>query len=405
MTLPRGRAAADAEARSAPHLRRLNRERILAVALDRGEPFTRGQLTQATGLSAPTVGDLAGELIRAGLLRDLGTGPSRGGRRPSFMQLDPRYGFALAIALGSTRTQLALADLRGERVAHRVLPTPAGAGPTRVLARLAAWARTLLKDSGVSRDRLLAVGVGVPGAVDFERGTVVALTPNLRGWSSVPVAELLGRSLEAPVVVENDVNLAVLGEHWRGAARGHDTCAFIHVGTGIGAGILVDGHLHRGHHFLAGEIGLSCLGPQYVETDFGARGCLETLAGMRGLLARWNGAGKWRESASALLEAAAAGDRAARRAIGEAATLIGIATANLSLALDPSLVVLGGALTAQEDCFVSELRRVVARIIPRPPQIVVSDLGREATLWGGVLVATTEARRVVRARLRAPSVG
>jgi predicted NBD/HSP70 family sugar kinase len=85
--------------------------------------------------------------------------------------------------------------------------------------------------------------------------------------------------------------------------------------------------------------------------------------------------------------------------------LIGIATANLSLALDPSLVVLGGALTAQEDCFVSELRRVVARIIPRPPQIVVSDLGREATLWGGVLVATTEARRVVRARLRAPSVG
>jgi predicted NBD/HSP70 family sugar kinase len=403
MTLPRWRAAADAEARSAPHLRRLNRERILAVALDRVEPFTRAQLTQATGLSAPTVGDLAGELIRAGLLRDLGTGPSRGGRRPSFMQLDARYGFTIAIALGTTRTQLALADLRGERVAHRVLPTPAGAGPTRVLAQLAAWARTLLKDSGVARDKLLAVGVGVPGAVDFERGTVVALTPNLRGWSSVPVAELLGRSLEAPVVVENDVNLAVLGEHWRGAAHGHDTCAFIHVGTGIGAGILVEGHVHRGHHFQAGEIGLTCLGPQYIETDFGSRGCLETLAGMRALLARWNGAGK--ESATALLEAAAAGDRAARRAIGEAATLIGIATANLSLALDPSLVVLGGALTAQEECFVSELRRVVGRIIPRPPQIVVSGLGREATLWGGVLVATTEARRVVRARLRASSVG
>lgn len=399
MSLPRGRASGDGEARSAPHLRRLNRERILAIAMDRPEPFTRAQLTLATGLSAPTVGDLAAELIRAGLLRDLGAGPSRGGRRPAFMEFDARYGFTVGIALGSTKTQLALADLRGERVAHRVMPTPR-TGPARAIAQLAAWSRSMLRDAAVAREKLLAVAVGVPGAVDRERGMVVALTPNLKGWSSVPVAELLGRSLGVPVVVENDVNLAVLGEHWRGAARGHETCAFIHVGTGIGAGILVEGHLHRGHHFLAGEIGLTCLGPEYVETDFGARGCLETLAGMGGLLARWNGGGKGREGAAVLLEAAAAGNRGARRAIGEAATLIGIATANLSLALDPSLIALGGALTAQEEYFVGEVRRVVGRIIPQPPEIVVSSLGREATLWGSVLVATTEARSVVRGRLR-----
>jgi predicted NBD/HSP70 family sugar kinase len=402
MTLPRGRAQSEGEARSAPHLRRLNRERILAIAMDRPEPFTRAQLTAATGLSAPTVGDLAAELIRAGLLRDLGAGPSRGGRRPAVMEFDARYGFTVGIALGSTKTQLALADLRGERLAHRVMPTPR-TGPTRALAQLAAWTRTLLRDAGVPRDKLMAAAVGVPGAVDRERGMVVALTPNLKGWSSVPVAELLGRSLGVPVVVENDVNLAVLGEHWRGAARGHDTCAFIHVGTGIGAGILVEGHLHRGHHYLAGEIGLTCLGPQYVETDFGARGCLETLAGMGGLLVRWNGGAKGRDGAAPLLEAAAAGDRAARRAIGEAATLIGIATANLSLALDPSLIALGGALTAQEECFVGEVRRVVGRIIPRPPEIVVSSLGREAPLWGGLLLATNEAHAVVRGRLRAPA--
>jgi predicted NBD/HSP70 family sugar kinase len=370
--------------------------------MDRLEPFTRAQLTDATGLSAPTVGDLAAELIRAGLLRDLGTGPSRGGRRPSFMEFEARYGFTVGIALGSTKTQLALADLRGERLAHRTMPTPR-AGPARALAQLSSWTRTLLKDAGVPREKFLAAAVGVPGAVDRARGMVVALTPNLKGWSSVPVAELLGRSLGVPVVVENDVNLAVLGEHWRGAARGHDTCAFIHVGTGIGAGILVEGHLHRGHHSLAGEIGLTCLGPQYVETDFGVRGCLETLAGMGGLLARWNGGGKGREAAATLLEAAAAGDRTARRAIGDAATLIGIATANLSLALDPSLIALGGALTAQEECFVGEVRRVVGRIIPQPPEIVVSSLGREAPLWGGVLLATNEARAVVRGRLRSPA--
>src|SRR5262245_47215211 len=141
MTLPRGRAHSEGEARSAPHLRRLNRERILAIAMDRQEPFTRAQLTAATGLSAPTVGDLAGELIRAGLLRDLGAGPSRGGRRPSFMEFDGSYGFTVGIALGSTKTQLALADLRGERLAYRVMPTPRS-GPTRALAQLSAWTRT-----------------------------------------------------------------------------------------------------------------------------------------------------------------------------------------------------------------------------------------------------------------------
>jgi predicted NBD/HSP70 family sugar kinase len=109
--------------------------------------------------------------------------------------------------------------------------------------------------------------------VDRDRGMEVALAPNLKGWTNVPMAAILRRALGVPVVVENDVNLAVLGEHWRGAARGHETCVFVTVGTGIGAGMLVDGQLHRGHHFLSGEIGLMCMGSQYIDQDFGTRGC------------------------------------------------------------------------------------------------------------------------------------
>jgi predicted NBD/HSP70 family sugar kinase len=398
----RPRPGAAGEARHATHLRGLNLDRVLGVAMDRPGFFTRSELIDATGLSAPTVGSLASQLIRAGLIRDLGTGPSRGGRRPSFMEFNARHGFAVGIDLGPSSTRLALADLRGERLADKVMPTPVRLGPAALLSRVSIAVRALLRKARVPPGRLLAVAAGAPGAVDRERGILVALAPNLKDWSQVPVGAILERGLGAPVVVENDVNLAVLAERWRGAARGHDNCAFITVGTGIGAGIVVDGELHRGYHSLAGEIALMSMGPQYVGRDFGSRGCLETLAGLKGLAQRWPGASArdGDEWVAALFEAALRGEGQARKMVDEAATLIGIATANLMLVLDPSLIVFGGPLATQGDLFVHEVRRVVRRIVPTPSQIVVSSLGDEAPLWGSLLVATTEARERLRRRLR-----
>jgi predicted NBD/HSP70 family sugar kinase len=233
---------------------------------------------------------------------------------------------------------------------------------------------------------------------------VVALVSNLKGWSRVPMGAVLRRALGAPVVVENDVNLAVLGEHWRGAAQGHDTCAFVTLGTGIGAGIVVDGALHRGHHFLAGEIALMCMGPQYLDRDFGSRGCLETLAGLNAIAAGWTGGSHGEGWVGELFSAARAGDRRARRVVVQAAHLIGIGIANLDVVLDPSLIVLGGALVAPGETLVEEVRRVVGRIVPSPSPIVVSALGEEATLWGSLLVATTEAHELLRRQLRGPRV-
>jgi predicted NBD/HSP70 family sugar kinase len=305
-----------------------------------------------------------------------------------------------AIDLGPTRTRLAVADLRGERLAHRLMPTPAGLGPKPMLSKLAGAVKALLREAHLPPERLLAVAAGAPGAVDRDRGMVVALAPNLRGWSQVPMAQILRRALGAPVVVENDVNLAILGERWRGAARGHDTCAYVTVGTGIGAGIVVDGELHRGHHSLAGEIALMCMGPQYVDVDFGSRGCLETLAGLKAVAARWSKAGRRDRNGwvAELIQAAESGDPQARAIADETAALIGIATANLCLVLDPSLVVLGGALIAQAPSLIEDVHRIVA-------QHPMSSRDRapsreEAPLWGALLVANQEARVRLRQRLR-----
>jgi len=397
------KAVSDSEARHPRQLRRANMDRVLAATMGRGGPVTRAELTSATGLSAPTVGTLAGELVRLGLLRELGRGPSTGGRRPRALQFNANYGFVAGIVLGPRATSLALADLAGKTLAATHAPTPEDDGPERLLTWMSERVRGLVASAGVpSGRRLLAVTSGLPGAVDRERGTVVGLMPGFRSWENLAVGAYLERLVGAPVVVENDVNLAVLGEHWRGAAQGHDTCAFISLGVGIGAGILIGGELHRGHHSLAGEIAVMCMASELVARDFGSRGCLETLVGLDMIVRRWrpDARGELAQQASELLRAARDGDTEARRAVDDAATLIGMAASHVSLVIDPSLLVLSGPLVGHGGEMLERIRAVVSRIIPRPPKVVCSTLGDEAMLSGSLLVATQEARGRLRRRVR-----
>ena len=390
------------EARHAGHLRTLNLERILTVAMDRPAALTRQELGQVTSLSAPTISILATDLLRRGLLRDAGAAASRGGRRATLVEFNARYGVVLGIDIGSLDTRLAVADLRGEILARSAMPTAARAEPADLLAGVAAAARALLRETAIAGSTLMAVAAAVPGAVDRERGVVVALAPNLKGWHHVPVAEILGRSLGASVVVDNDVNLAVVGERWRGVARGHDTCAFLSVGAGIGAGIVIGGELHRGHHSLAGEIGLMCPGPEYAEHDFGNRGGLESMAAMKALGELWGAPKAPRGDGwiADLFTAAQRGEGHAQDVVRQVGVLLGMATTNLALVVDPSLIVFGGPLLASGSPLLDETRRVVARIIPSPPEMLASELGHDATLWGCLLAATHEARTRVRNSLR-----
>jgi glucokinase len=317
------------------------------------------------------------------------------------MEFNARHGFVAGIDLGPTRTHLGVTDLRGELLARRIVPTPqSDQEPATMLGLLAGELRTLLAGADIAPSRLLAVGAGAPGAVDPGSG-VVALAPNLKGWSNVPMGAILRAALDAPVIVENDVNLAVLGEHWKGAARGHDSCVFLLFGTGIGAGIMVNGELHHGRRFLAGEIGLMCMGPQFVGIDFGARGCLEMLAGLGALKERWQPATPTTvDWVAALFKAAESGDATANATVEDAATMLGMAAANVCSLLDPSVIVLGGALIAQSPPLVARVIEIVKRILPCPPPIVASTLEKDAPLWGSLLLATHQARERLRQQFR-----
>src|SRR5688572_3432711 len=164
---------------NAGHLRRQNLDRVLSAVIDGSSPFTRAELIEATGLSAPTVGSLVMDLIRSGVVRDLGAGPSRGGRRPVFMEFNARHGCIGGIDVGPTRTRLAVADLRGEPLAHHVIATPSRMAPETLLKHLADALRKLMREANLSQDRLAAVGAGAPGAVEFDKG-IVTEAPNLK---------------------------------------------------------------------------------------------------------------------------------------------------------------------------------------------------------------------------------
>jgi predicted NBD/HSP70 family sugar kinase len=380
-------------------------DRVLATAMSRPGPLTRAEITAATRLSPPTVGSLATALVKLGLLSALGRGPSTGGRPPHSVQFNAHFGVVAGIVLEETTTRLAVADLTGETLAATEVMTPPDEGPEPMLGWMAQQVQALLTDPRVPAEKpLLAVAAGLPGAVDRVRGTVVGLMPGFRSWEGLPVRAYLEQQIGAPVVVENDVNLAVLGEHWRGAAQEHDTCVFISLGVGIGAGILIGGELHRGHHSLAGEIAVMCMASDAVAGDFGSRGWLETFVGLDTIVRRWRPDARedLADQARALLRDARGGDTTARQAIRDAATLIGLAAAHVSLVIDPSLLVLSGPLVEGGGEVLERVRAVVGRMLPRPPKVLVSTLADRAMLTGSVLVATQEARGRLRGLVRNP---
>jgi predicted NBD/HSP70 family sugar kinase len=200
--------------------------------------------------------------------------------------------------------------------------------------------------------------------------------------------------LVAPVRVDNDANMAALGERWMGVARSASHFVFLALGAGVGAGVMIDGRLHRGHHWYAGEICRMTLDYREWQVDYGERGYLESRIGAaaipewahaRSVLAR---AGREGEAAmQTIFSAAAAGDPEANDVVGEIAVYLGSAIANIVSVLDPSLVVFGGGLSHAGEVLIEPVRRVVSRIVPNVPTLAISSLGDDAQLLGSVYSA------------------
>jgi glucokinase len=296
------------------------------------------------------------------------------------------------VEITSAAFHLLLADLDGRELARRSIALEGrSATPPAVCARIGKEVRELLRKQKQPEDQLLGVVVGVPAIVNVEDGIVVELSA-LRGWSNVALGPMLAGEFKCRVVVENDTNLAAQGESYRGAAQGHRDFVFITIGEGVGAGIFVNGHLHRGSQWSAGEIGY--LRVPNISREHPAihrYGRLEKLLGASGILKSWrasknHGARPKVIRATDVFDLAAAGNAQARKILKQRASILADVVLDLALILNPSLILLGGEV-GNHPILLREVESLLEGGEFAVARVALGALGSSAVLWGAVCSA------------------
>jgi len=361
-----------------------------------GHPISRAEIARMTGLSKPTVNALVSDLEQAGMVRRVSSLQPRGriGRPAAAYELIPETATVVGVDMGATKTLAGIADLSGEVIAMQRLATPSHAGAAVEAA--AAAVHRLVEDLGERGSRLEGACIGVPGVYrpSMDR---VEMAPNLPGFADLPISAELSRRLGVSVTIENDVNLATVGEAEAMASEGVKDFAAISIGTGIGMGMVVDGELYRGAHGAAGEIGSVKL-PRVGGDVFHAL-TLEDVASapaIRKLFHRAVEAGHRSGLAGGvdvpvIFAAAMEGDEAASAALRIAADAVAFATSYFCWVNDPAIVVFGGGVGANP-IFVNAVRARIAKYLTVVPKMVPSTLGGPAAFLGAVSTALSPVR-------------
>ena len=367
---------------------------------------TRPEIARLTGLGRNVVTDRAGQLITAGLLTEGPLGRSTGGRAPRELRFNAAAGVILVAELGATSIEVAAADLAGSIWMARGEDADVTLGPAHILGRVAELLDELV-DALPGDAHVWGVGVGLPGPVEFETGTPIS-PPIMPGWDGFDVRSFFATRYRAPAWVDNDVNVMALGELRGGLAGGHLDVVFVKIGTGIGAGLVSRGQLHRGAQGCAGDIGHMAVGESTVQCRCGQLGCLEALAGGFALgrdgleLARSGESPALADelaqgrdiTAQAVVDAALRGDPAARGLVTESARLLGEALARVVNFFNPSLVLIGGGVASAGDLYLRQVRlAVLDRSLPlatRSLEILQSPLADRAGLRGAAFMVVDE---------------
>lgn len=313
-----------------------------------------------TGLARSTVSQRVDSLLARRLIVPAKTSASTGGRPPTMLLFNADAGVVLAAALGAVDCRLAVTNLAAKVHAEAVYDRPIAAGPDAYLPWLAERFDDLLQQAGRAPDDVRAIGVGVPGPVEFATGTPVR-PPIMPGWDGFPVAEWLAQRFGVPALVDNDVNVIALGEHsqqWPDV----DHIAVVKVATGIGLGIVADGRIFRGAQGAAGDIGhIHVMHASEVVCACGNTGCLEAVAGGRALAARLRDLGTAAESARDVAALVAAGHADATRLVRDAGREIGSVLAAVVNIVNPSVVVVTGGLADAGEHLIAGVREGIYR--------------------------------------------
>jgi predicted NBD/HSP70 family sugar kinase len=350
-------------------------------------PICRASIAKQTGLSKQTISELVRILEEEGWVRETGRTSGHVGRTATTYELITDSAFMAAVDLGGTKLRVAIVDLAGDVKAEIVEPTDP-VGGLAVAAQIGALVRRASEQAGIDLQRVRQTVVGCPGVPD-QATAHVNFTPNIAGIDSIDFRAAVADAVDTPVMLENDVNLAVLGEQWRGAGQGIDHLALIALGTGVGAGIIVNGVLLRGSMGAAGELAYLPFGADPFEAESLRVGAFERVTATHGIRAAYTSATGRVLDVSALFAAAEMGDSAAREVLAGGARQMARAIATLGAVIAPALVILGGSIGARTE-IIEATRAELARCFPFPVRIEPSRLGDHVALSGAVAIGLTE---------------
>jgi glucokinase-like ROK family protein len=353
---------------------------------------SRAEIARATGLSRSTVSSIVSDLIEDGLLSEQpeATGVAHGeagGRPPVLLSLNPSAGLAVGVDFGHTHLRVAVSDLSHEVLAETRRELDTDHSAEQGLKAATELVGKVLKEAKVGSQRVLGVGMGLPGPINRATGTVGS-SSILPGWVGVNAAEEMERRLGVPVHVENDANLGALAEVVWGAGRGRSDVVYIKLSSGVGAGLLFSGKLHQGAGGTAGEIGHTPAERGTAICRCGSRGCLETVASARAIAEELGTSRGEPVSTEELVKLIEDGDPAAARLVGEAGREIGVAVAGLCNLVNPDCVIIGGDLSAAGELITQPVLESIRRyaITSAAEQVTVMPgvLGERAELLGAL---------------------
>ncbi|MEU3907990.1 ROK family transcriptional regulator [Streptomyces goshikiensis] len=371
-------------------LHRANLERVVRAVRLAGS-LTQAEIARATGLSAATVSNIVRELKEAGTVEVTDT--SAGGRRARSVSLSGDAGIVIGVDFGHTHLRVAVGNLAHQVLAEESEPLDVDASWVDGFDRAEALVGRLILGIGVGREKVIGVGLGVPGPIDVESGTLGS-TAILPGWAGINPRQELSQRLGVPVYVDNDANLGALGELVWGSGRGVKDLAYIKVASGVGAGLVINGQIYRGPGGTAGEIGHITLDESGPVCRCGNRGCLETFAAARYVLPLLQGSHGPELTMERVVELAREGDPGCRRVIADVGRHVGSGVASLCNLLNPSRVVLGGSLAEAGELVLAPIRESVGRYaIPsaaRQLSVLTGSLGGRAEVLGALALVLSE---------------
>jgi predicted NBD/HSP70 family sugar kinase len=372
-------------------LRELSEQAVLEVVFREG-PITRPEIAARTSLSKPTVSAVVTRLEKADLVHATGERHGRRGRKPMAYVVSDRAGFVVGVDVGGANLRAGATDLYGELLCERQEPTSSG-GARAVAQQVLEMVDDVVLAAQATHQRLLALGIATPGVVDQRSRRVTSLAYNLSPGGDFDPLGVIGRRYDVPVLVDNNINLAAVGEKWGGLAHGVSTFAYVSIGAGVGMGLVIDDEIVRGAHGAAGEICYMPVGSDPFDERHRLHGGLEDEIGAAGILAAWGEEdGPAPASPEQVFELAGAGNAAARRIVDNTARCVGAAIATVCTVIDPELVVLGGGIGSNA-LLLAPVRATAAALFPMAVRIETSMLGEKAALHGAVAIALREARR------------